>query len=189
MNEFDELYNEFFRDKGNNKNKGGLSEGMKKMLKFVERLNETGSVGNISPEEDEMGPPTTRRVYEEDGVKLEECTWDTEYGTVVRIATIEDVELTEDWFKKNGIPTGEQSGGFTHEEEKEPTLEEKLKIAEKVEDYETCAEIRDEIKALAEEKVAGELKNNKGIPKKDKKDEASENLDNKGFPDKDDWNF
>jgi len=187
MNEFDELYNEFFRGKGDD-DKGipELTEGMKKMLKFVERLNETGAAGEISPEEEEMGPPTSRRVYEEDGVMLEECTWDTEYGTVVRIATIEDVELTEDWFKKNKIPMG---GGIKIEEEPELTLEEKLEIAEKVEDYETCAELRDEIKALAEEKVAGELKNNKGFPKKDKKDETSENLDNKGLPEDDDWNF
>jgi len=181
MNEFDELYNEFFRDKGNNKNKGGLSKGMKKMLKFVERLNETGSVGNISPEEDEMGPPTTRRVYEEDGVKLEECTWDTEYGTVVRIATIEDVEFEKDWFKQNGIPTGSFSKTIDDLDFKESTLEDKLKIAESVEDYETCANLRDEIKAFAEEKVVGDLKNNKGLAKKG---DVSENID-----DKDGWNF
>ena len=68
-------------------------------------------------------------------------------------------------------------------------LEEQLELAKKVEDYETCARLRDEISAREEEKVAGENKNNKGISKKDKKDLASENLDNKGLPEDDDWNF
>ena len=174
MNEFDKLFNEYFGENNNNP--------IENMMKYIQQLNVGGGFGGISPEETNLGKPDSIVEFEADGVKLIKSTWNTPYGQIVRIVTKEDVQFTSDYFKKNNIPTGET---YT----KELTLEEQLDVAKKDENYELCAELRDKIKARDEEKVAGENKNNKGIPKKDNKDEASENLDNKGFPEEDEWNF
>ena len=173
MNEFDKLFNEYF---GNQKNR------LNSIIDLMGKLNSGGGFGGMNPEEAQLGEPTTTREFERDGVIFEESTWETPMGTIVRITSKEDIEFSSDFFKKNNIPFGSRA-------EVKLSLEEQLDIAEADEDYEKCAKLRDAIVAREEEKVAGENKNNKGIPKKDKKDLASENLDNKGFPEEDDWNF
>lgn len=164
MNEFDELYNQYF---GNNKKKliNNSNDRMNRIIDLMNKLNSDGGFGGISPDEENLGEPTKTTTFERDGVIFEESTWDTEFGTIVRITTKEEIEFTPDYSKKNNIPLGKPI------EIKELTLEEQLKIAIKDEDYETAAKLRDKI----------EIKNNK--------DKASENLDNKGLPEKDEWNF
>lgn len=174
MNEFDKLFNEYF---------GNSNEGLSKIMGLMTKLNNGAGLDGFNPEEAQLGEPTNIREFEKDGVMFEESTWETPLGTIVRIKTKEDIEFSSDFFKKNNIPLGK---GIKITE---PSLEEQLDIAEADEDYEKCAKLRDAIVAREEEKIAGENKNNKGIPKKDKKDLASENLDNKGFPEDDDWNF
>ena len=140
MNEFDELFNQYFGD-----NKG--DSGMDKMMKLIGKLNNGGGFGGMSPSESTLGEPDTIREFEKDGVTFIESTWETPQGTIVRIETKENVEFTSDYFKKTGIPLGKKLS-----KEREMTLEEKLEIAKKVEDYETCAELRDEIEARDERK-------------------------------------
>jgi hypothetical protein len=158
MNEFDKLFNENFGD-DDEQNKG-----LNKIMDLMSKLNAGDGLAGLNDEE-ALGEPTSKRQFERDGVMFEESTWDTPHGTIVRIATIEDIEFTSDFFNKNNIPFGKSY------DREELTLEEQLKILVKEENYEEAAIIRDL------------------IDKKDNKDKVSENLDNKGIPDKDEWNF
>lgn len=175
MNEFDKLFNEHFGENNNNP--------YERIIKLMQQLNAGGGFGGINPEETNLGEPDEIVEFEQDGVRLVKSTWNTPYGQIVRIVTKEDIKFTNEFFNRNNIPTGRKKVNV------ELTLEEQLEIAKRTENYELCAELRDKIKARDEEKIAGENKNNKGIPKKDNKDETSENLDNKGFPEIDEWNF
>ncbi len=159
MNEFDKLFNEHFGEDN------GSNEGLNRIMDLMSKLNSGGGLAGFNSEES-LGEPTTTREFERDGVMFEESTWETPHGTIVRIETKEDIEFSSDFFKKNNIPFGK-----TYDNKKELSLEERLKIEVKAENYEEAAIIRDLIE------------------KKDKKDLASENLDNKGIPDEDEWNF
>jgi hypothetical protein len=168
MNEFDELYNQYF---GNNKKKpmDVANDRINRIISLMNKLNSGGGFGGMSPDEEKLGEPTKTTTFERDGVTFEESTWETDYGTIVRITTKEDIEFTPDFFKKNNIPFGRNNR--KEETIKELTLEEQLNIAVKSENYEEAAKIRDLIE------------------KKENKEKASENLDNKGLPEKDEWNF
>lgn len=168
MNEFDELYNQYF---GNNKKNlmGGVNDRLNSIINLMNKLNSGGGFGGLNPEEENLGEPTKTTTFERDGVKFEESTWETEFGTIVRITTKEDIAFTPDFFKQNNIPFGRPNR--KEEPIKELTLEEQLTIALKSENYEEAAKIRDL------------------IVKKDNKEIPSENLDNKGFTEKDEWNF
>jgi len=156
--------NEF--DKLFNENFGeDHNEGLNKIMQLMSKLNAGGDLGGLNPDEESLGEPTSTREFERDGVLFEESTWDTPHGTIVRITTKEDIEFSSDFFKKNNIPFGKTY------DKKEKSLEEQLKIAVKEEKYEEAAKIRDLIE------------------KKENKDKASENLDDKGIPDEDEWNF
>ena len=160
MNEFDKLFNDNFGDDEDKKN-----EGLNKMMDLMAKLNDGGGLDGLSGDESSLGEPTSRREFERDGVMFEESTWDTPHGTIVRIATKEDIEFKSDFFKKNNIPFGKSY------DREELSLEEQLKIVVKEENYEEAAIIRDL------------------IDKKDNKNKVSETLDNKGIIEEDEWNF
>lgn len=159
--EFDNLFNENFGEGDDDRNKG-----LNKIIDMMSRLNSGGGLSGLNPDEASLGKPTSTREFERDGVLFEETTWDTPEGTIVRIATKEDIEFSSDFFDKNNIPFGK-----TYKSEADLSLEERLKIVVKSEHYEEAAIIRDL------------------IDERDNKDKASENLDNKGIPDNDEWNF
>jgi len=163
MKGFDELFNQYF---GNNKPKENYDDKINRIIRLMDNLNNSAEFGNISADEKNLGVPTNTKTFERDGVIFEESTWETEFGTIVRITTKEDIEFTPDFFKKNNIPFGRNNL-----KEEKLTLEQRLKIAVESENYEIAAEIRDL------------------ISKKNNKDITSENLDNKGFTKKDEWNF
>jgi protein-arginine kinase activator protein McsA len=158
MNDFDKLFNQYFGE--NDK-----TNGFKMMMDLIKKLN-NNNFTNLNSEDEMLGEPTNTREFERDGVLFEESTWETPHGTIVRITTKEDIEFTEDFFKRNNIPFGK-----TYDNKKEISLEDRLKNAVLEENYEEAAKIRDLIE------------------KKENKEKASENLDNKGFPEKDEWNF
>ena len=95
-----------------------------------------------------------------------ESIWETEFGSIIRISTKEEIDFSSDFFKKNNIPFGKKVNS-----KKEIPLEVQLKMAVDEENYEEAAKLRDK------------------IAKKENKNKASENLDNKGFPEEDEWNF
>ena len=140
MNEFDELYNQYF---GNNKKKqiNNSNDRMNRIIDLMNKLNSGGGFGGMSPDEENLGEPTKTTTFERDGVIFEESTWDTEFGTIVRITTKEEIEFTPDFFNKNNIPFGRNN--INEETIEEITLEEQLKIAVKTENYEEAAKIRD----------------------------------------------
>lgn len=165
MNEFNELFNQYFGSGDRPLNS------MERMMRLMARLNMGGGLSGMNPEEANLGEPTSKEEFEEDGVVYVKSTWQTPEGVIVRIETKENIQFSSEYFKKNGIPLGEKITP-------ELTLEEQLEQAVKVENYEKCAELRDLIKKRDEE-----------IQRKENKDLASENLDNKGLPDEDEWNF
>ena len=167
MNEFDELYNQYF---GNNKKKeNNVNDRMNRIINLMNKLNGIDGFSGMRPDEEKLGEPTKTTTFERDGIIFEESTWETDLGTIVRITTKEEVEFTPDFFKNNNIPFGKSNK--KEEPIKELSLKEQLEIAVKSEEYETAAKIRDL------------------IHKKENKDKSSENLDNKGFTEKDEWNF
>lgn len=180
-NEFNKLFNQYFGGEKKPNKDIDPSGKMGKMIDFMSKLNKEG-ISGLNAEEAELGDPDSVRTFKQDGVTFIESSWNTKYGTIIRLETKDDIEFSDDYFNRNNIPTG-------RDEPVEMSLEEELELASKRENYELCAKLRDEIKAKNEEKIAGENKNNKGIPKKENKDKASENLDNKGFPEDEDWNF
>ena len=161
-NEFDKLFNRYFGDRHKRH-----QDSMNEMLNLMNKLN-SGIFNSVNDAEAELGEPNSVREFEKDGILYEESTWTTELGTIIKISTKENVEFGKDFFNKNNIPLGHKHKTVN---KKEISLEDQLKMAVKDENYEKAAELRDL------------------IAKKDKKDLASENLDNKGFPDKDEWNF
>ncbi len=130
MNDFDKLFNQYFGE--NDK-----TNGFKMMMDLIKKLN-NNNFTNLNSEDEMLGEPTNTREFERDGVIFEESTWETPHGTIVRITTKEDIEFTEDFFKRNNIPFGK-----TYDNKKEISLEEQLKIAVKSEEYEKAAKIRD----------------------------------------------
>jgi len=145
MKDFDDLFNKYFggeRPKRNiyrkiNKQQPERPESIEKMMEMMGRLN-SGGFSGLTPNEKNLGKPDTLRTFERDGVSFEEATWDTPFGTIVRITTKEDVEFDSDYFERNNIPFGEAI-------DEELTLGEQLKMAIKSEDYEEAARIRDDI--------------------------------------------
>lgn len=163
MNDFDRLYNEYFGGNEGEKPKTPLSNELNKMIDLIERLNKnSGYTDGNSPEEKELGDPTSTRIIEQGGFKFVESTWQTKFGALIRIVPLEDDMIPD-----------ENDERWEDLEDKTP--EELLAIAVKEEDYEEAAKLRDII-----------FKNNEKI---NENKETSENLNNKGFPDNDEWNF
>jgi len=165
MNEFDDLFNQYF---GGDKKKP-TNDGINKIINLMGKLNSGGGLGGMNPDEEKLGKADSTRTFKRDGIQFEESTWETEFGTIVRITTKEDIEFSEDFFNRNNIPFGRNN--IKAEPVEELSLEEHLKLAVKEENYELAVEIRDL------------------IAKKENKDKVSENLNNKGFPEEDEWNF
>jgi hypothetical protein len=159
--EFNDLFNENFGEDDDSRN-----EGLNKIIDLMSRLNQGGGLDGFDPDEASLGKPTTIREFERDGVTFEESTWETPHGTIVRITTKDDIEFSPDFFNNNNIPFGK-----TYEREVELSLEDRLEMVVKSEDYEEAAIIRDL------------------IIERDNKDKPSETLDKKGVSDKDEWNF
>lgn len=166
MNEFDELFNRYF---GKDKNINSINS----IMKLLGHLNQDDGLSGMGPMEAGLGKPDSVREYERDGVKFIESTWNTPQGTLVRIETKDEIDFTSDIFNQINIPTGKSM------REDKLTLEEKLEHAKEIEDYETCALIRDEIKA----------RDNKKKLKKDEVLNNTKDLDNEGVDGGDDWNF
>jgi len=170
MENFNDLFNRYFgnNNSDNKKNESVNENRLDRIINLIDKLNSSDGFDGMSPDEAKLGEPTTTRTFVRDGVTFEESTWDTEFGTIVRITTKEEVEFSKDYFKENNIPLGKV---MNIKKEQELSLDEQLKIAVKDENYEKAAKLRDL------------------ITKKNNKDITSENLDNKGLPEKDEWNF
>ena len=107
MNEFDELYNQYF---GNNKKKeNNVNDRMNRIINLMNKLNGIDGFSGMRPDEEKLGEPTKTTTFERDGIIFEESTWETDLGTIVRITTKEEVEFTPDFFKNNNIPFGKSN--------------------------------------------------------------------------------
>ena len=133
MSEFDDLFNEYFGDKKK-------SEVINKMIDLMSKLNSGGGFDGISPDEKNLGEPTSVREFERDGVMFVESIWETEFGSIIRISTKEEIDFSSDFFKKNNIPFGKKVNS-----KKEIPLEVQLKMAVDEENYEEAAKLRDKI--------------------------------------------
>jgi hypothetical protein len=161
MENFDDLYNEYFSNSGDGMDKLNKiidehfnSEDVNKIHEILEDLNlGNAELSNLSissdekaleniiddyskniPDEDSLGEPNSRKVIINNGVVLEELRWDTSFGTVIKIIV------------KGGVDGGDIIE-LPKENVLELSLEDKLLIAEKREDYEECAKIKKEIES------------------------------------------
>ena len=165
MNDFDKLYNEYYGDNEGEKPKTPLSNELNKMINLIERLNNHTDFSNEDNPEEELGKPTSTRIIEQGGFKFVESTWQTKFGALIKIVPLED----------DNFPSDDDENWRDIEDLEEKTPEELLKIAVKEEDYEEAAKLRDII-----------FKDNEKI---NENKETAENLNNKGLPEDDDWNF
>ena len=162
MNEFDNLFNEYFGDKN----------GIDKMIKLMQKLNFGGGFGGMSPEESNLGEPDSVEEFEQDGIKFIKSVWETPHGQIIRMTTKEDVQFTNEHFRRTNTPTGRP---INNSPRRQLSLEERLEKAKKEENYELCAQLRDEIKTRDE--------------KKENKEKTTEKPDNKVLSKEDEWNF
>lgn len=126
IEDFDELYNRFFGDKVK-----GDSDEMKKAKKLIDNLNDfdDANMSGFNPYENDLGEPDEVETFEEKGYQFQRSTWNLKEGQIVKVEMV----------------SSPLDVGFTSHIKKKLTLEEKLEIAVKNEEYEEAVKLRDEI--------------------------------------------
>jgi len=145
METFDELFNDFFNNGDKPKKRGvgrpkkvkedSFEEKAKKIIDSLSTMKEITDVDKQFQIDNELGEPHEINLFEADGLFFKRSIWNTEDGDLVKL------EVSDIPFEENR------------------TLEELLAIALEEEEYETAAEIRDEMKKIEkkQKKVAKKL--------------------------------
>ena len=145
METFDELFNDFFNNGDKPKKRGvgrpkkvkedSFEEKAKKIIDSLSTMKEITDVDKQFQIDNELGEPHEINLFEADGLFFKRSIWNTEDGDLVKL------EVSDIPFEENR------------------TLEELLAIALEEEEYETAAEIRDEMKKIEKKtkKVAKKL--------------------------------
>ncbi len=121
---FDDLFNEFFNNKKPSQ-QGQENLGLNKIIEALQNFRHMGIEENLGNSiEKELGPPDRIEESTEEGYVYKKSVWNTPQGQFVKIAT----ELAE-------TPS-------------ETTLDEQLKDALEIEDFETAIILRDKINKL-----------------------------------------
>lgn len=115
---FDDLFNEFFKNDNSNENN-------KKMEKLIKALTTPFDVESRKNIEETLGVPDEIENFENNGLFIRKQIWHTENGDVIKML-VSDIPFES--------------------EPKKLSLEEQLVEALDKEDYETAAKLRDEIK-------------------------------------------
>jgi excinuclease UvrABC helicase subunit UvrB len=115
---FDDLFNEFFKNDDSN-------EINKKLERLIKTLTTPFDVDSKKELEDALGEPDEVQNFENNGLFITKHIWHTENGDVIKMMV--------------------SSSPFENEFKK-LSLEEQLEKALAEEDYETAAKLRDEIK-------------------------------------------
>jgi hypothetical protein len=206
MNEFDRLFNEYFGNEDDNK--PNFPSGLNLMNDLISKLN-SGSFNfdGMSSEEAGLGETSEVRTFEKDGITYTESIWKTPMGEIRKLSSKTPIDMTDFLKGKFG-----GFGGFGNIEDVTPqeplSLEEQLEEAKEDENYEECArllelinkekeekreKIRVEKKKIREgktmERLNKVLEEVEKLRKKSENKETGENLNNKGFPEDDEWNF
>ena len=135
MNTFDDLFNQFFggeRNKKNNEGKEPLDfnkakdENIKKLIEMISNMEEITDMETAGQIDEQLGEADRVEYYEEDGMYFEKKTWKVVGGEMVKVLMSDEP--------------------FGKKEETTLTLQEKLELAVKNEEYEIAANIRDAIK-------------------------------------------
>jgi len=138
MLRFDDLFNDFFNKKRMQANP--LHEELKKLIETISVFKSIENEKKLDEEIDkELGKPTSIETRIDEGVLYKKLTWVTPHGSFVKII-VTDVE----------------------EETKKTTksLEEQLKEAVELEEYELAIKIRDKITASNKPKKTRKKKTN-----------------------------
>ena len=175
---FDDLFDEFFRDKPRRVRKPkntledlfkdlrkemwefGDKEELDKMKNLADKLNNFEDLHGEdmdNPHEKELGEPDEVITFEEGGYVFEKKIWNLKYGQMVKV---------------NMVITP-YDADFDPVNKKKLSLEDKLEIALQEERYEEAAKIRDEIDKRNSE------------PKKVEEDKPQQTLEDED----DEWNF
>lgn len=129
MNEFDDLFNEFFSSFYGRRN-NRMSSIQDEIRKIMDSLYNFNPIDQNKMEDlsSELGEPDEKQTFEKDGFIIEKLIWNTPHGQLVKIIASE----------KDGKPKQNKV--------KEKSLEEQLKEAVQAENYELAIELRDKIK-------------------------------------------
>lgn len=153
MESFDELFEKFFGGRINKKNpffdNDDLGESFfANMPMDMNHLMDMMNFEEITPEdnqnmEEDLGEPDKSESFEEDGTTYNKDTWETEHGSLTRVTISGELPMDGEFdFGKMLDALKQKMGGV----KLETNLEDQLKEAEEVEDYELCVKLRDEIK-------------------------------------------
>jgi len=129
MSKFDELFNDFMNDGGNNNNKDETSDIIPNLFKKLSNLNNFDKNGMMEELNESLGEPDESKNYEENGMFFQKQIWNTKHGQVIK-TIVSDVPFAKQKTeaKKTRIP-----------------LEVQLVNAVKEENYELAAKLRDRI--------------------------------------------
>lgn len=140
---FDDLFNEFFGKKRNNVN--SINDELRKIIDSLMSFKMTQNQMMEEAIQEELGEPDEIIDHIEGGMNFRKLVWNTPAGKFVKIV-VTDVQDAEPIKPKKAV--------------KEKSLEEQLKEAVEVENYELAIQLRDQIK-----------KNKRANTRKKKKDE------------------
>jgi len=124
--DFDELYDRFFGGKGK-----GDSDEEKKAKRLIDNLNnfDDANVDGFNPFESDLGEADEVETFDENGYTFQRSVWNLKEGQIVKVEMV----------------SSPMDVGFTPRVKKKLTLEDKLEIAVKNEEYEEAARLRDKI--------------------------------------------
>jgi len=127
MKTFDELFEEFFNDKNQNKKKkpkkNGLSDELINLINVLSNSKQITDEDEQFQIDNEYGKPDKIELFQEDDLYFKRSIWDVEDGQIVKLEVSDQPFDIED----------------------PKSLEELLQDALETENYELAAEIRDEM--------------------------------------------
>jgi excinuclease UvrABC helicase subunit UvrB len=135
---FDDLFNEFFNRRRNNNNTS-INDEIQKIVQSLMSFKQVNTEIHDESVEAELGEPDEIIEHIEMGMKFKKLVWNTPQGKFVKII-VTDVEPVP-------TPPPPTEDPLTINRKKHSkSLEQRLKEAVEVEDYELAIKIRDEIK-------------------------------------------
>ena len=141
MNEFDNLFNDFFNYKGK---VDPINEGLKKLLDSLQNFHDVSSEEEFDKRvQSELGEPDEIKEYTQDGLHFKNLIWNTPHGQFVEVFISKMSEHAEPVIREKVAVK---------------SLQELLDDAVAIEDYKTACILRDKINATLPKK--------RGRPKK-----------------------
>ena len=136
MNEFDNLFNDFFNQpKGN-----PFSNELKKIMEAIQGFRNSASDEELEGKiQTELGDPHEIQEYTQDGLNFKKLIWNTPHGQFIKVIVTDDID-EEPVPRRKLVP-------------KTKTLQEQLEEAVASDDFELACILRDQINGTKLKKV------------------------------------